>query len=95
MMIYVVTYDISSDDRRAEVFDLLKSWGTHMQYSVFWCRLSAVQLVRLRAELHMKVDHEEDQVLFLCLGGADGTAQGAVSWVGKPFEPPDHKAFVV
>lgn len=95
MRIYIVTYDIGADERRDKVFETLKSWGTHLQFSVFWCRLSPVQLVRLRNQLHLLVNHQEDQILFFCLGGDGDVAEANVSWLGKAFTPPQAGAVVI
>ena len=37
---YIVTYDISDDDRRNSIFKTLRGCGDHIQYSVFRCDLS-------------------------------------------------------
>ena len=35
---YIVTYDVSDDDRRNKVFTALRGYGDHIQYSVFRMR---------------------------------------------------------
>ena len=49
---YIVTYDISDDDRRTKIFTTLRGYGDHLQYSVFRCDLSSSERVSLTAELH-------------------------------------------
>jgi CRISPR-associated protein Cas2 len=42
---YLVTYDISDDKRRDQVFQTLRDNGDHAQYSVFFCELTPRELV--------------------------------------------------
>ena len=48
-MWYVVSYDISDDDRRKRISDLLGHFGRRVQLSVFECRLEAADLDRMLA----------------------------------------------
>lgn len=38
-MFFVVTYDVSDDDRRSQIADLLGRYGQRVQLSVFECHL--------------------------------------------------------
>lgn len=46
----------------------LQSYGSRIQYSIFECFLTPVQIVDLQGEL-ASILEEEDQVLFVSLGG--------------------------
>ena len=46
-MWYVVTYDISDDDRRERMANLLGHFGRRVQLSVFECRLEPADLERV------------------------------------------------
>ena len=46
---YLVCYDIREDKRLRKVFQLMRGYGDHLQYSIFECQLTATDLVRLRA----------------------------------------------
>jgi len=59
-MIYVVCYDISDDGRRQRVYNLLKDYGAHVQYSVFECDLTHEQLNEMVEKLLHEVDEGED-----------------------------------
>jgi CRISPR-associated protein Cas2 len=61
-MFTIVSYDIVNDKRRTQVFKLLKGYGTHVQYSVFECHLSASQFAKLGAELRRLIDLNVDSV---------------------------------
>ena len=88
MDVYVITYDIANDKRRAKVFETLESYGKHLQYSVFWCTLSKTKHARLVAALGKLIDDGEDQVLLCCLGPERGRAKRAVESLGRGFTPP-------
>jgi CRISPR-associated protein Cas2 len=62
---YLVCYDISDDKRLRKVFQEMRRWGDHLQYSVFECQLRDSDLVRLRAELSKIIHHHDDQVFYL------------------------------
>ena len=49
--LWLITYDISDDDSRQKVHNVLKDYGKRVQYSVFECHLSDEQLSLLRARL--------------------------------------------
>lgn len=92
---YLVTYDITSDDRRTQVYKALRGFGDHLQYSVFRCDLSARGRVELVAALHMLIDHDEDQVLVIDLGPVDGRASTCVESIGRPYRNPERRVIIV
>ncbi|AGA27049.1 CRISPR-associated endonuclease Cas2 [Singulisphaera acidiphila] len=63
-MAYLVDYDIADPKRLRKVAWACEDFGLRKQYSVFFCRLSATDLVRLRSRLYDIVDLDRDQVLF-------------------------------
>jgi CRISPR-associated protein Cas2 len=54
--LWLISYDISADDTRQRVHNILKDYGKRVQYSVFECHLSDHQLSILRARLLEKID---------------------------------------
>jgi CRISPR-associated protein Cas2 len=42
----LVCYDISDDKRLRKVFQSMRKFGDHSQYSVFECQLTAMDLAR-------------------------------------------------
>ena len=67
--LYIVAYDISDPKRLRRVASCCEDYGVRKQYSVFLCRLSATDFVRLRSRLYDLIDLEADQVLFIPLCG--------------------------
>jgi CRISPR-associated protein Cas2 len=82
---YIVTYDISDDDRRNGVFRTLRGCGDHIQYSVFRCDLSDSERITMIAALHPLIDHGEDQILLIDLGPVDGRAANCVNALGRRY----------
>lgn len=92
---YLVCYDIANDKRLRMVFKTMRSWGDHIQYSVFECQLTAADLVRLRAELAAIIHRDDDQVLFVQLGPAEGRGERVITALGKPYTRVDSPCIVV
>jgi CRISPR-associated protein Cas2 len=95
MHLWIVAYDITDDDRRGDVADVLLSWGRRIQYSVFECALGDTGEARLRTQLDALIDHLRDQVLFFDLGPLDGRAATAVTSLGRGYSPPDTSSIVI
>ena len=92
---YLVCYDICDDKRLRKVFQTMRNYGDHIQYSVFECQLTPMDLARCRAELGKIIDHREDQVLFVDLGPADGRGDRVISALGRAYVNLDSPCIVV
>ena len=72
MKVYVVVaYDIPDDKRRTRVAKTLEGYGQRMQYSLFECRITKVQYLRLQARLEEIIEPEDDEVTFYFLDEFD------------------------
>jgi len=89
---YIVAYDICAPKRLRKVAQTCEDFGFRRQYSVFLCRLTAADLVRLKGRLYDIIDLREDQVLFipLCHRCAD-----AIEALGRPVEAHDARDVVI
>lgn len=92
---YLVCYDICDDKRLRRVFQTMRNYGDHLQYSVFECQLTATDLARCRHELGEIINHAVDQVLFVNLGPAEGRGERVISALGKPYTPLDSPCIIV
>lgn len=84
---YLVCYDICDDKRLRKVFKIMKDWGDHLQYSVFECQFTPIDLAKCRHELSEVIKHNEDQVLFIDLGPAAGRGDRVIEALGLPYSP--------
>lgn len=89
---YLISYDICDPKRLRKVARACEDFGLRRQYSVFLCRLTALNLVQLRTRLYDIIDLEKDQVLFipLCKSCADG-----IEALGRPIEKHDARDAVI
>ena len=91
---YIVTYDIASPKRWRRVFKLMKGHGRRLQLSVFQCRLTPRRRAEMAERLERWIKHDEDHVLIIDLGPADGEGPGVES-LGKVFTPIRREAVVI
>lgn len=89
---YVVAYDICDPKRLRKVAHTCEDFGFRRQYSVFLCRLTAADLIRLKSRLYDIINLAEDQVLFIPL--CNRCAAGMES-LGRPVERFDAKDVVI
>lgn len=92
---YLIAYDICDDKRLRKVFQTMRNFGDHLQYSVFECQLTPTDLARCRAELDVIIHHDEDQVLFVNLGPSDARGDRVITALGKPYTALDAPCIVV
>ncbi|MGQ0592017.1 MAG: CRISPR-associated endonuclease Cas2 [Gammaproteobacteria bacterium] len=92
--LFIVTYDISDPKRWRAVFSLMNGYGEWLQLSVFQCRLTRRRHAELVATLDQIIHHEQDHVLMLDLGPAEGVVPRVVS-LGKPFKALERAPIIV
>ncbi len=92
---YVVSYDISDQRRLKKVFGALYGFGDHIQLSVFRCELSKADLVRMRIAVSTLIKNDEDQILIVDLGPAEGRGRKAIKSIGRACAPRARTPIVV
>jgi CRISPR-associated protein Cas2 len=92
---YLVCYDIADDKRLRKVFKICRNFGDHLQYSVFECDLNPAERVEFETVLSETIQHDEDQVLFVCLGPAEGRGDRVITSLGLPYTKVDAPCYVV
>jgi CRISPR-associated protein Cas2 len=92
---YLVCYDICDDKRLRRVFQAMRGYGDHLQYSIFECQLTATDLAKCRADLANIINHAEDQVLFVNLGPAAGRGDRVITALGKAYTAVDAPCIIV
>ena len=89
---YIVAYDIADPKRLRKVATTCEDFGVRRQYSVFLCRLSSTDFVKLRCRLYDLINLKEDQVLFIPLCGK---CVNLIEALGRPTEAVDARDVVV
>jgi CRISPR-associated protein Cas2 len=89
---YIVSYDISDPKRLRKVATCCEDYGQRKQYSVFLCRLSTTDFVKLRSRLYDLIDLNQDQVLFIPLCAR---CVQQIEALGRPTEAADARDVVV
>lgn len=90
---YLVCYDIRDAKRLRRAAKHLLGYGARVQYSVFRCWLTPVQLQKLRWELTEKLRPEDDVLMIpLCSRCVDGLeiTHAATKQPGWPDAPATH-----
>lgn len=88
-MFTIISYDIVEDKRRTKVMKVLKGYGTHVQYSVFECLLSGIELAKLGQELRTLIDLNTDSVRCYRLD-ADAVQHIVIYGIGRVTTEPTH-----
>ncbi|MBN2508126.1 MAG: CRISPR-associated endonuclease Cas2 [Verrucomicrobia bacterium] len=91
---YLVCYDIADDKRLRHVFKACKNFGEHLQYSVFECDLNPTEKTQMETVLNDLIKHDEDQVLFVTLGPAEGRGERVINALGLPYIRLDAPCYV-
>jgi len=91
---YMVCYDVADDKRLRRTFKACRSFGDHLQFSVFECDLNSSEKVELETALSKIINQDEDQVLFISLGPAEGRGDRVITAMGLPYTKIDAPCFV-
>jgi CRISPR-associated protein Cas2 len=89
---FLVAYDICDPKRLRKVAQTCEDFGLRKQYSVFLCRLTPLNLVKLKSRLYDIIDLERDQVLIIPL--CDRCAE-QIEALGRPVERFDARDVVI
>jgi len=64
----LICYDISNPERLRRVFEICRSYGEHLQYSIFCAKLTPMSRAQLVSDLTSVINHRDDRVLLIRLG---------------------------
>lgn len=92
---YLVCYDIREPKRLRKVFQILKGYGEHWQYSIFFCTLKDIDRVRLQSDLEVEMNLKEDQVLIINMGSNEEEARNAAVVIGQSLQQVDERLIVI
>ncbi|HEY5705586.1 MAG TPA: CRISPR-associated endonuclease Cas2 [Terrimicrobiaceae bacterium] len=92
---FLVCYDIANEKRLRRVFKICKSFGNHLQFSVFECDLNPTERIQLEKKLGEVMKLDEDQALFVSLGPSEGRGDRVIAALGLPYTRLDEPCYVV
>jgi CRISPR-associated protein Cas2 len=92
---YLVCYDIANDKRLRKVFRTCSNFGDHLQLSVFECDLNLSEKIELETTLSNLINNDEDQVIFVALGPAEGRGDRVITALGLPYTKLEAPCYVV
>ena len=94
--VFLVSYDVCEAKRLRKTYKKLCGFGNALQYSVFRCELSPLQLHTLKEQLWEILNLEEDRVMLVDLGPAGARGDECVEFWGKcRMEIPSRRAVIV
>lgn len=79
---YLVAYDIRHPRRLRRVHRLASDYGEALQYSVFVCDLTTVELIALRQKLLEEMKSTEDSIGIFDLGAPAGRGVECIEFLG-------------
>ncbi|MGH2969604.1 MAG: CRISPR-associated endonuclease Cas2 [Solirubrobacteraceae bacterium] len=79
---YLLAYDIREPRRLRRVHAAAKDFGEPLQYSVFVCDLTVVELIRLKERLVREMNLAKDSVGLFDLGAPRGRGLECVEFLG-------------
>jgi len=96
--LYLVCYDICGDGapkRWRRVYRAMRAHGEHLQYSVFRCSLSPIQLEQLLDTLEQVIDSDTDQVMFIPLGQSSAPRSWRAFTIGQSIDDPERVVRII
>lgn len=91
---YLVAYDIRHQRRLRRVHQVAKNYGYPLQYSVFVCDLTAMELLAMRSDLTAEANLREDSIAIFDLGQPKGRGVECIEFLGvkRELEPSNEPA---
>lgn len=83
--VYLICYDVAAPKRLRRVHRTMKGFGDPLQFSVFRCELSKLELHDLRERLAEVLHAKEDRVMIANLGPIDGRGDDSLEFWGAPL----------
>lgn len=90
-----MAYDIREPKRLRRVHKVAKDFGYPLQYSVFACDLTKMELLALKARLTAEADLEDDSIGIFDLGPPRGRGIECVEFLGTRRTIPDSDASAI
>ena len=69
-----------------------EGFGDRVQYSVFVCDLSEVELIKMKTSLELLIDRGQDSIMVIDLGSEDASR---FTFMGQPLKLPNNSALII
>ena len=92
---YFVCYDVSDPQRLIQTHKKMTGYGDPVQYSVFLCDLSEKEIVFMKEDLSGILNLNEDRILVVNIGPADGQSSKLIFTIGAPINIKSEIAVVI
>lgn len=86
--VFIIAYDISCPKRYRKIYKHMCGHGDSLQYSVFRCELSDMELQSLKDTLWPELNLSEDRVMIIDLGPSEGRGDECIAFWGDPRVTP-------
>lgn len=83
--VYLISYDITCPKRYRRIYKTMRGHGEPLQYSVFRCELTDMELQLLKQTLWPDLNLNEDRVMIVDLGPIDGRGDDCIEFWGEPI----------
>ena len=94
--VFLVSYDVCDAKRLRQTYKKMCGFGTSLQYSVFRCELTPLQLHARKDQLWNILNLDEDRVMVVDLGPAGARGDDCVEfWGTTRMEKPSRTAVIV
>lgn len=93
--VHIVAYDIADPARLRQVHKTVCGFGDPLQLSVYRCELSKVELLTLKEKLWPILKLDEDRVMIVDLGPADGRGDECIEYWGAPRGMPRSRGSLI
>lgn len=90
--VHVIAYDIACPKRYRQVYKVMCGHGDPLQYSVFRCELSEIELQKLRETMWPLLNLAEDRIMIIDLGPTEGRGDECIEFWGHPRAIPGERA---
>jgi|ERR1043166_2686700 CRISPR-associated protein Cas2 len=92
---YLIAYDVSDPKRLKRMRRKMCTFGDALQYSVFQCALSDVELILMNDAIGDIINHAEDRVLIVDIGPLDGRARMAFQSLGTKWQAAEEESAII
>lgn len=94
--VHLIAYDICDQKRYRKIYKVMCGQGDAVQYSVFRCELSDIELHNLKETLWPLLNLAEDRIMIVDLGPIEGRGDECIEYWGNPLViPMDRSATII